>query len=183
MHIAIESLPRMSVEEYLHYEHHNEIRHELVDGYLYAMTGGTDRHDEIAGNLYARLHTHLRGKPCRVHGSNVKVRVNNDFYYPDLFVRCGSERGDPYYKTDPVLIVEVLSPSTQRYDRGDKLLAYQKLDTLQDYLIIDQNDIRIEHYRRWHNWEAEVLSAKDKLQLTAIEFSCAVQEIYADLSA
>ena len=93
------------------------------------MTGASDRHEEIAGNLFAALHAHLRGRPCRVYSSNLKIRVDDNFYYSDLFVHCEISRGDPYYKTDPVLIVEVLSPTTQRYDRGDKRLAYQQLAT------------------------------------------------------
>ena len=110
MIISPEILPRMSAGQYLDYEQTQEIRHELVDGYLYAMVGASDRHEEIAMNLAAALSLHLRGGPCRVYKSDLKLRIGDDFYYPDIFVRCGTERGDPYFKTDPVLIVEVLSP-------------------------------------------------------------------------
>jgi Uma2 family endonuclease len=122
--IAAQTLPRL-----LAYEQESDCRHELVDGYLYAMTGASDRHEEIAANLLALIHAHLVGSGCRVYGANLKIRVGDDFFYPDLFVRCAKERGDPYFKTDPVLVVEVLSPNTQRYDRGDKWLAYQRLES------------------------------------------------------
>jgi len=108
--IAAESLPRMSVSDYLAFEQDSEIRHELVDGYLYAMTGASDRHEEIVANLLAALHQHVQGTGCRVYGSNLKIRVGDDFLYPDLFVRCAKERGDSYFKTDPRLVIKVLSP-------------------------------------------------------------------------
>jgi Uma2 family endonuclease len=109
-----ESLPRLKPTGYLAYERERSTRHELVDGYLYAITGSTDRHEEIALNLATALHTHLRGSDCRVYKGDLKIRVGDDFYYPDVFVRCGARGGDAYFKTDPVMIAEVLSPSTQR---------------------------------------------------------------------
>lgn len=180
--IPAESLPRMSVEEYLGYEQQSDIRHELVDGYLYAMTGASDRHEEIAGNLFAALHAHLRGTPCRVYSSNLKIRVGNNFYYPDIFVRCESSRGDPYFKTDPVLIVEVLSPTTQRYDRGDKRLAYQQLATVREYIVISQDEVKIEVYRRETAWQTEILNENDQLQLCSVDFICPVHQLYEAVS-
>ena len=179
--IPPESLPRLTPAEYLALERDSETRHELVDGYLYAMTGGSDRHDEIAGNLFAALHAHLRGSGCRVHGSNLKVRVGDDFYYPDLFVRCAGERGEPYYKTDPVLIAEVLWPRTQRYDRGDKRLAYQSLPTLREYLLISQDEPRVELLRRTDaGWEqARVSAASAVLRLESVGLDLPLSELYA----
>jgi Uma2 family endonuclease len=176
-----EALPRLTPDEYLAMEGDSETRHELVDGYLYAMTGASDRHDEIAGNLYAALHAHLRGTACRVHGSNLKVRVRDDFYYPDAFVRCAGERGDPYFKTDPVLIAEVLSPRTQRYDRGDKRLAYQSLPTLTEYLLISQDVPRVEVLRRGgDDWEHLVIADGDAvLHLLSVGLDLPLAELYA----
>ena len=176
--IPAESLPRMSVEEYLSYELQSEIRHELVDGYLYGMTGASDRHEEITGNLFAALHAHLRSTPCRVYSSNLKIRVDNNFYYPDIFVRCESSRGDPYFKTDSVLIVEVLSPTTQRYDRGDIRLAYQQIATLQEYIVISQDEVKIEVFRRKNAWQTEILKENDQLQLHSVDFICPVRQLY-----
>jgi len=178
---AVESLPRMSVDDYLAYEQDSEVRHELVGGYLYAMTGASDRHEEIAANLLALLHGHLTGSGCRVYGSNLKIRVGDDFFYPDLFVRCAQERGDPYFKTDPVLIIEVLSPGTQRYDRGDKRLAYQSLSTLQEYVLLAQDQMRIEIQRRTATgWDSEMfLSPSAKFTLRSVGLSATLSDLYA----
>jgi len=179
--MAAQTLPRMSVEAYLAYERDQEARHERVDGYLYAMTGAGDRHEEIAANLLAALHRHLQGSGCRVYGSNLKIRVGDDFYYPDLFVRCARERGDPYFKTDPVLVIEVLSPNTQRYDRGDKRLAYQSLSSLKEYALVSQELPQIEVLHRvGPEWASRRYDApNDLLVLSSIDFERALAEIYA----
>ncbi len=179
--IAVETLPRMSVADYLAFEQESKARHELVDGYLYAMTGASDRHEEIAANLLAVLHGHLQGSGCRVYGSNLKIRAGNDFLYPDLFVRCAAERGDPYFKTDPTLVIEVLSPSTQRYDRGDKRLAYQSLPTLEEFVLVAQDEPLIEIDRRKSNgWEHEVYQGLDGiLSLQSVGLQIPLIMIYA----
>ncbi|MEA3278863.1 MAG: Uma2 family endonuclease [Pseudomonadota bacterium] len=174
-----EALPRMSPDEYLLYERDQPVRHELVDGYLYAMTGATDRHEEIALNLAAALRIHLRGTTCRAYKGDLKIRVADDFYYPDVFVRCGEAPGDPYFKTDPVMIAEVLSPGTQRYDRGDKRLAYFSLSTLQEYVLISQDRLQVEVYRRSAPGGAERLeNAADVLRLQSVDLSIALSELY-----
>ncbi len=169
----------MSPEAYLAYEQDQPVRHELVDGYLYAMTGATDRHEEIALNLATALRTHLRGGPCRVYKGDLKIRVADDFYYPDVFVRCGEERGDPYFKTDPVVIAEVLSPGTQRYDRGDKRLAFFTLPTLSEYVLIAQDRTRVEVYRRGSHAAPERLERpQDLLRLESLGFTLPLSELY-----
>lgn len=183
MTVAAETLARMSPEAYLQYERNAECRHELVDGYLFAMTGASARHEEILANLLAAIHTHLQGRPCRVYGSNLKIRVGDDFFYPDLFVRCGQDQGDPYFKTDPLLIVEILSPNTQRYDRGDKRLAYQSLDSLRDYVLIHQDTAKIEIFRRhdigWDSQAHEILGLDGLLELSSIALTLQLSDLYA----
>ena len=179
MIVSPETLPRMSAGQYLDYEQTQEIRHELVDGYLYAIVGASDRHEEIAMNLAAALSLHLRGGPCRVYKSDLKLRIGDDFYYPDIFVRCGTERGDPWFKTDPVLIVEVLSPTTQRYDRGDKRQAYLSLPSLRDYILISQTEMKV-----WieHSGTAKITildAPDDNLVISGLEFSISLRELYA----
>ncbi|WP_082674096.1 Uma2 family endonuclease [Thiohalocapsa sp. ML1] len=176
-----ESLPRLSPEEYLNLERDSETRHELVDGYLYAMTGNSDRHEEIAVNLTAARHAHLRGSRCRVYAGNLKVRVDDAFYYPDLFVRCADEGGDPDFKRDPVLVADVLSPRTQRYDRGDKRLAYQSLPTLNEYLLIAQDEPRVEVLRRTDaGWDHAVIAGADGvLRLASVGLDVTMAELYA----
>ena len=180
MIISPESLPRMNVDEYLAYEQAQELRHELVDGYLYAMTAASDRHEEITLNLAAALHNHLRNTPCRAYESGLKLRIGDDFYYPDVFVRCNEERGDPYFKTDPMVIAEVLSPATQRYDRGDKRLAYMSLPTLREYVLRAQDRVRVTVYRQAAPSDIETLeSASAILRLQSIDFSITLGELYA----
>lgn len=179
MTLSPDTLPRMQPNEYLAYEQEQAIRHELVDGYLYAMTGASDRHEEIGLNLASALQVHLRNSPCRVYKGDLKIRVADGFYYPDVFVRCGEQRGDPYFKTDPVLIAEVLSPGTQRYDRGDKRLAYFTLPTLQDYVLIAQDKMQVDVYRRGDSERTACLqNAADILRLNAVDFSITLAELY-----
>ena len=178
MSLSPEALPRMTPEAYLAYEREQPVKHELVDGYLYAMTGASDRHEEIALNLAAALQVHLHGSPCRVYKGDLKLRVADDFFYPDVFVRCNRERGDPYFKTDPVLIAEVLSPATQRYDRGDKRLAYFTLPTLREYLLIAQDRMQVEILRR--DREVERLDRPEQvLRLASVGFELALKALYA----
>ena len=179
--IAAESLPLMSVSDYLAFEQESEIRQELVDGYLYAMKGASDRHEEIVANLLVALHQHVQGTSCRVYGSNLKIRVGDDFLYPDLFVRCAKERGDSYFKTDPLLVIEVLSPNTQRYDRGDKRLAYQSLPSLQEYVLVAQDEPSVEMYRRTEaGWEPTIQRGIDgEITLRCIDLMIRLEQIYA----
>jgi Uma2 family endonuclease len=173
------TLPRMTPQEYLAYEQEQPIRHELVDGYLYAMTGASDRHEEISLNLAAALRLHLRGTFCRVYKGDLKIRVADDFYYPDVFVRCSKERGDPYFKTEPLLVAEVLSPGTQRYDRGDKQLAYFSLPTLREYVLIAQDRMQVVVYRRHAAGAPERLEQADALlRLESVGFTITLSELY-----
>ncbi|WP_089724480.1 Uma2 family endonuclease [Candidatus Thiosymbion oneisti] len=177
--IAVESLSRMSVDDYLAFEQTSKLRHELIDGCLYAITGASDRHEEIAANLLAILHGHLKGSGCRVYGSNLKIRVGDDFLYPDLFVRCATERGDPFFKTDPTLVIAVLSSSTQEYDRGDKRLAYQSLAALQEYVLVAQDIPSVEVYRRTAGWEHETYQRlSGSLSFQSVALDIALSEIY-----
>ena len=179
MYATPESLPRLNPGEYLDWENQQEIRHELVDGYLYAMTGASLRHDEIAMNLAAALHAHLAGGLCRVYKSDIKVQVANNFYYPDIIVRCGD--GQPmiseFSLVDPKVIIEVLSPSTQRFDRGDKRLAYQQIPSLTDYVLVSQDAQFVEHF----SGDGSVVTLRDNgelLSLESLQFSIQLADIY-----
>lgn len=120
MHIMPESLLRLTVPEYLDWDNHQETRHELLDGYLYAMSSASLRHDEIAMNFATALYSHLAGSGCRVCKSDIKVQVGNSFYYPDIVVQCSGSQStvSDFSLIDPKVIIEVPSPSTQRFDRG-----------------------------------------------------------------
>ena len=178
MPVSPASLPRMSPAEYLEYEHSQEIRHELVDGYLYAMTGASERHERIATNLVIAIGAHLRGTPCRVYKSDLKLVVGDDFYYPDVFVACGPTDPQAYSRNDPVVVIEVLSPPTQRHDRGDKRLAYASLPTLKEYVLVWQDRSRVEVRTAADDALRVLESAEETLRLDSIDFSMTLEELY-----
>ncbi|SMF93435.1 Endonuclease, Uma2 family (restriction endonuclease fold) [Methylomagnum ishizawai] len=143
----------LSEAEYLALEAQSRVRHEYVDGQVYAMAGGSQRHNRIALNVASSLLSALRGKPYRVFMSDVKLKIarDNAYYYPDVMVACGAaERiaGDENSLDDPVLVVEVLSPSTETTDRREKLAAYRRLPTVQEYVLVNQDSQQVEIYRR-----------------------------------
>ena len=139
----------MTVEEYLAFEDASSVRHEYVDGYIYAMTGGSLRHNYIAFNIASQLRAAARGGPCRVFINDVKVRVGESkFYYPDVVVVCGPVDMDGTVIRNPCLVVEVLSPSTRAVDQREKVAAYRTIDSLAAYLTVEQSQRVVEwHYR------------------------------------
>lgn len=174
-------LKPLTVEEYLEGELRSDVKHELVGGRAYAMVGASRYHVLIAGALHAALRTHLRGGPCRAYISDMKVRVGDDFYYPDVLVSC-TAGGHDYYETAPVLIVEVLSPSTETRDRLEKCLAYQRLDSLKEYVLIAQDKVRAEVHRRIEGgWEVERFDERDVLRLESVDMTIPLTEIYEDV--
>ena len=131
----------LSPESYLDRERQATVKHEYIDGEIYAMAGASAPHIQIVGNLYAALRSHLRGTGCDILFSDIKVRIDtkNCFYYPDLIVTCDDhDRENDHYRHVPKLIVEVLSDSTEARDRGDKFEDYSTLDSLQEYALIAQ---------------------------------------------
>ena len=149
--IALSDSYQLTPEEYLKLEETSPIKHEYIDGQAYAMAGTTDTHNTIAGNLYTLIRNHLRGTDCRVYFADIKAKIEkrNRFYYPDLLVTCDpKDRETPTYKRFPKLIIEILSDSTEAFDRGDKFNDYQTLDSLQEYVLVDSKQQRIETYQR-----------------------------------
>jgi Uma2 family endonuclease len=126
-----------------------------VGGMVYAMVGATKRHNRVIGNISARLLGASRGGPCRVYTEAVKLRVEDVIYYPDVMVACGpeGEDEDPLIEEAPCLVVEVASPSTESIDRREKMLAYRSIPTLRAYLIVAQDDRRVERYWRGEDGE------------------------------
>jgi Uma2 family endonuclease len=137
--------------EYLAWEAQQTDKHEFVRGELFAMVGVSRRHATVAGNMFTLLRARLQDGPCRAYMSDMKLRVETAgaFYYPDVFVTCDprDHRADDFMSS-AVLIVEILSPSTAAYDRGEKFASYRKLLTLSEYLLIDPDRKRIECFRR-----------------------------------
>lgn len=165
-------VPNLTIGEYLAGEQDSEIRHELIGGQLMAMAGSSDFHNLIAGNIYLRLRLHLRGGPCRAFISDLKARIEpiDDFYYPDVMVTCDARDTERYYKLHPSLIVEVLSPGTKSKDRGEKMWSYLGLDSLREYMMIAQDEISIEAYRRdaQGKWQRETLGSDDELRFESL---------------
>lgn len=145
----------MSVEEYLEFEKDSEVRHEYVGGVAYAMTGGSGRHNRICLKIARRLADAADGTYCRVYMSDMKVSIpNRPFYYPDVMVVCEKEPEHPYYFVeDPRFIVEVTSPNTENTDRREKLEAYKTIPTLMEYLIVSQDEKKVERHFRDDNDE------------------------------
>lgn len=177
----------LTVEEYFKFEQDAEIRHEYVAGQIFAMAGASEEHNLIVGNIFALLRPHLRGSPCRTFVSDMKVKVKlqtaDIFYYPDLLVTCDRNDNERYFKTSPNLIVEVLSDSTTTTDRREKRINYQTLESLQEYVLVSQDTIRVEIYRRDDNgnWTVETLDQDDNLQLNSVGLSLTMADIYEDV--
>lgn len=133
-------IPVFTPAAYLAWEHAQTERHEFVDGEVFAMAGAEDRHVTVALNLAMALRQHLSGSPCRTYMSDMRVHVAavNSYFYPDVVVTCSpADQASPSVKTEPKLIVEVLSPSTASYDMGLKFTHYRRLDSLQEYMLVD----------------------------------------------
>lgn len=145
------SKPYLSPEQYLELEGSSSVKHEYINGEIFAMAGATDAHVTITGNLFAALLGHLRGSGCRVYFSDMKARIDslNRYYYPDIMVTCDQrDQRQATYKNHPKLIVEVLSDSTANFDRGDKFADYQQLESIEEYVLINTHRQRVECFRR-----------------------------------
>jgi Uma2 family endonuclease len=147
-------LSLLSVEEYIRLELESPVRQEYVCGSVHALAGMTRRHNWISLNIASFLRSAAQGGPCRVSMENVRLHVWQDVqYYPDVMVACGPEPEDPYIEDAPCLVVEVLSPSTARTDRGEKLFFYRQMPSLRAYLIVDAERRHVE--RHWRAADGE----------------------------
>jgi len=174
-------------EEYLQIEETSSIKHEYIDGYIYAMAGASDPHVTVAGNLFALLRSHVRGSGCRVFIADMKARIEslNRYYYPDVMVTCDPRDQETLnYKKFPCLIVEVLSDSTEAFDRGDKFADYQELESLKEYVLINTKRQRVECFRRNNEgfWVLQTYTSQTKLfQLNSINFEGTMSDLYEDV--
>ncbi len=144
-------VPILSPEEYLRWEAIQPEKHEYVGGEVFAMGGASRRHVTISGNLFSALDEALFGTPCRVYMADMKIEIatTRSFFYPDVFVTCHpDDHRAELAMSHPVLVAEVLSPSTAAYDRGDKFIAYRRLAPLKEYLLIDPEQQQLELFRK-----------------------------------
>jgi Uma2 family endonuclease len=177
----------MSVEAYLAWEPQQETRYEYVHGEVFAMTGGTIPHNDIAINLLTILLSQVRTQGCRLNMADVKLQIDESglYYYPDLIVSCDPrDRNARKFIQFPKLIVEVLSPGTADKDRGDKFRDYQSIPTLQDYLLIDSEKISAECYRRSEGrmWLYYPYTSGDTIALESLGISLAIEQLYAGIN-
>ena len=185
--IATPQSSNLTPEEYLQLETASNIKHEYIDGEVYAMAGATDTHVTIALNMAILLRSHLRGSGCRVYISDMKVRIEkkNRFYYPDVLMTCEDrDRENNTFKKFPSLIVEVLSDSTEAFDRGDKFADYQSLPSLQEYVLINTRKARIECFRRTKEglWLLQFYELEDsQFELTSVGFTGKVSDVYEEV--
>ena len=175
----------MTPAAYLEIERKSEIRSEYLGGRMFAMSGGSRRHNLIAGNLFAEINSQLRGRPCEAYKSAMRVKIApaGMYTYPDIVAVCGEPRfEDESIDTllNPTAIVEVLSESTEAYDRGEKFAQYRRLDTLREYVLVAQDKIRIEHFRReGEEWILSEVSGRDAtLHIVSIDCHIDVAAIY-----
>ncbi|MBS0389927.1 MAG: Uma2 family endonuclease [Proteobacteria bacterium] len=174
----------ISEPEYLDGERRSELRHEYIDGQVYAMTGASRAHGLIVNALAYALTPAARRKGCQLFTSDMKLRLEMGgktvFYYPDLLLCCDPQDREPYFSRSPCLIVEVLSESTARIDRREKLLAYQSLPSLQAYLLVEQDAQRVELYRRANDWRVEYHDAGE-VWLDCLELALPLADVYVDV--
>jgi Uma2 family endonuclease len=182
---ALRKPGRVTFDEYLAFEETCEARHELVGGVLFAMSGGTDRHNIITGNLFLHIAGPLIGK-CQVFQGQMKLKVEHqtdgDGYYPDILASCTETDRERLYRREPVLLIEVLSDSTERYDRGDKMLNYLQIPSLQEYVLVAQDVPHVEIMRRRQAWKPDYLFMNDTLVLESVGLNIPVSAIYQTLT-
>lgn len=178
----------LTVEEYLQFETDSPVKHEYIAGEAYAMAGASDAHVTIAGNLFALLRSHVRGSGCRIYIADMKVRVEarDRFYYPDVVVTCDPRDGaTDTYKCFPKLIVEVLSDSTEAFDRGDKFADYQALDSLEEYVLVNTRHQRVESFRRNDVglWVLQYYTLEQgEFSLESLSFTAPLEDLYEDVA-
>jgi len=176
----------MSVEDYLLWESQQELRYEFVDGRVFAMTGGSLSHNDIAINLLTALRSTIRAQGCRINIADAKVNISSTIYrYPDLVVSCDERDREAIDAiSSPKLIVEVLSPGTEALDRGEKFKEYRMLSSLEEYLLISSTDLNAELYRRREGrfWLYTAYQAGDTIRLESVDFECLVELLYEGVS-
>ena len=184
--MSVQPIQHWTPADYLAYERSHSDKHEYADGQIVLQAGGSRNHALIGINVTSSLHQQLRLRPCTVFGSDMRIVIPQArrYVYPDISVLCGAATfEDPLDDTltNPTLIIEILSPSTERYDRGKKFQAYQTLDSFQEYLLIAQDAIMVEHFVRRSDklWTFDVITDRaSTVALTSIGCSLRLEDIY-----
>ncbi len=183
--VALSDRYYLSTEEYLAFEAQSQVKHEYHDGEVFAMAGAADAHVTVALNCASLLLSHLRRSGCRVYMSDMKAKIQRRgrFFYPDVMVTCDKRDSETsLFKTFPKLIIEVLSDSTEAYDRGDKFADYQTVESLEEYVLISPKRSRIECFRRGPNgvWILHTF-VEGKFELASVAFEGAIEDVYENV--
>lgn len=173
---------KLSIEDYLKGENSSDMRHEYIYGEVYAMAGASVTHNRIINNIGFKIDNHLTNSRCETFTENVKLKADaKTFYYPDIFVACDQQPESEYYREEPVLIIEVLSPTTERIDRTEKLTVYKNIPSVREYLIVSQEKTLVEVHRKLSDetWQTEIYDELDsEIRLDSIDFTLQIDEIY-----
>jgi Uma2 family endonuclease len=175
--------PFMTVDEYLEFEEKSPVRHEYVNGAIYAMSGVSVAHARIARELVLAVGGHLRGGPCELFSTDLKLQIRSDtdevFYYPDMVVACQRDDWGKNYLRNPKLVAEILSPSTQHIDRREKAMTYRRIASLEEYVLLAQDDHKVIVQRRAENWRPQSYSGPQAtVEFRSIGLSVPLAQIY-----
>ena len=176
----------MTFPDFLTWDAQQSVRHEFVNGEVFAMSGAGEAHVTTALNVAMALRQHLRGTPCRTFITDMKLRVEavDTLYYPDVMVTCSAaDAADLHIKREPVLLVEVLSPSTAAYDRGTKFTAYRQLPSLQEYLLVDTDTRHCDLYRKGGDglWVLHPFEPGEAVQLASVALALPAAALWAEV--
>ena len=168
----------ISEQDYLQGELLAETKHEYIDGQVHAMAGGSENHNLLSVNIATELKTRLKGTPCRIFIADMKVKVGANFFYPDVMVVCEEDNDNEYFKTAPVIIVEVLSKSTRRFDQTDKRLRCQRIPSLEEYVLIEQDKGEIQVFSKKDQWQSFYYYLGDDITFSSLGITVRVEDIY-----
>ncbi|WP_437669541.1 Uma2 family endonuclease [Sorangium sp. So ce131] len=181
---------KLSPEQYLAFERSSEQKHEYAGGEVFAMAGGTREHSLIAANVVGELRSALRARPCEAHASDLRIKnaTTGRYVYPDASVVCGQALFEDDHRDtllNPTAVFEVLSDSSESYDRGGKFALYRGIPSITDYVLLSQKQVEIEHFRRQPDgtWLLRVLGPGERLHITSIGCDLAVDELYLKVFA
>lgn len=184
MSLARKISDKISEQGYLDGELISEVKHEYIDGFVYAMAGASENHDRISQNISYQFGDALRKQklPCDVFSSDMKIRISShstQYFYPDTSIVCGKHEHDTeYYKHSPVILIEVLSDSTRKADKTTKKLSYFNIPTLQEYVTIEQRFCEIVVFRRKNDWKSDFYFLGDSITFESIGVALSVEDIY-----
>lgn len=185
--IAIKDESYISPEQYLELELTSPVKHEYIDGETFAMAGSSDSHAALVRNAVFVLFSHLRGSDCQVYPQDIKAKIHqrSRYYYPDVIVTCDDrDTLDRYVKQHYKLIVEVLSESTEAFDRGLKFQDYRRAESLQEYVLISQDRMNVEVYRRKDasRWELQAYQMGETVEFLSVGVTCPIGDLYEDVA-